>query len=463
MVVWRLTKHTALILLVTGASPSLACPAFMGADSTPEWVQSGAPDHLRLFTIENSGGLPQWKSLPLQIDPMTEAGILDVARTVAPKKEPSAPAPMSKHDRIVFEVNEFGAELSGDMAMPCNTVQLGEIAAPMRPAGRRHAYLALCAPPATAGGESTATAAPIRIGAAPRVRHDQRGQKLVTSFFEYNYLPTNQLLFRTLSARMPDGRWVNAGSDSDFRLRLDLKKFFTLNFTNNDVESYVEATHSGNVGVVGMINFYLRLMMFKIDLKMATIAGFYERSANIPMIVDVPMPANKHLNNGSGMTYTYKLDQTKINPTGYPLSIPESNAELIKKGPSELAKIGLGNCSGEKCVYRLAGAVDTEKFVLDMDIPRTAVENGFFPLYVADVPKFKESMGWKVNKEEDEGRIGFYFENSGLPKGRFQMDYWIRFASAEENSVCPSPAEFKRTLGHPAVVGGPAGKSTIAH
>ena len=98
-----------------------------------------------------------------------------------------------------------------------------------------------------------------------------------------------------------------------------------------------------------------------------------------------------------------------------------------------------------------------------MDVPKIAVEKGFFPLYLPDVSAFKESMGWKVNKKEDDGRIGFYFENSGLPKGRFQMDYWIRFASDNGGSVCPSPAEFKRTINSPTIVGAPSGKETISH
>jgi hypothetical protein len=122
------------------------------------------------------------------------------------------------------------------------------------------------------------------------------------------------------------------------------------------------------------------------------------------------------------------------------LTMPNANAQAVRAGAAALAKIGGQYCHGATCTFRLRGLVGGDTFALDMLVPRDMVDHGFFPQWVNDVAGFKEALGWESGAPAAPGQVAVYFENSGLPAGRYRTDQWIRVGSpAALASTCPAP------------------------
>jgi hypothetical protein len=219
---------------------------------------------------------------------------------------------------------------------------------------------------------------------------------------------------------------------------LDVKNFFTMDFTNADVESYVNNIDLGSTGMVASIDFFMRILFFKVNLKMSTTAGFYADSAHIPTTIDVPLDATALLNNGSGMLYSWTGQGAKIDQSAPAETMPNANPPLIQKGWEALADAGKAYCKGKACLFRLRGTVGDERFGLDVNLPRVVVDSGFYPQWVGNVAEFKKRMGWDDEPADGPHQIGVFFNSSGLRKGQYQLDQWVRIgSSAEMATACP--------------------------
>jgi hypothetical protein len=419
----------------------------VSANSVPEAVTSQPPSSMRLFRYNPRDKNAPWQVIPTQIDPMTEEGVLDTKRITK-----DANQAFRSTDRIVFETNNFGPQFDLSSELPCEAKSVTEVLAKDRANGQNFGYLAACK-----------DSHKLSLSMAPLVTHEPQSYRIKTDQYSYEYQPTNQLLFRTLTAHLPGRASAVAGHNSDFNLRLNFKRFFTMIFGNQDVESYVEASHLGDVGAIALVNFYIKVLMFKVDLKMATMASFYQDSAHIPMIIDVPMPAQNHLNPGSGLLYTFKPMDAKFDLAPSESTVPKVSTDNIKNGYAALTKSGEADCNDASCFYKLKGSVNSEAFAVNIIVPRTAVKRGFYPQLVTDVGGFKKTMGWDKRAPGDDQLIGFYYENSGLEKGRFQMSYWIGFNDHSRSSICPTPVEFKRTLNTDDIADAQKNRRTSAH
>lgn len=382
-------------------------------------------DRLQLFTI---GSQQTWEHLTLQIDPLDEQNLLDASRVKSEKVDQS----ISSKDRLVFYTEQFGRPADARKGLPCGAAEMVEITS----SNKTYAYLVACS-------ESFKNQAKD----IPKVTLEAPLRRIASPQFEYIYNPRNELLYENLTAKTSDGKSVRAAYESDVELRLDLKRFFTLHFDNSDIGSFVNASKVGELGVIEGIAFYLRLFALKIDLKMNTVASFFENGANLPMIVDVPADAHSHLNPGSGSMYTLKTDQAKFQLNHPKTTMTKVNSALIKSSVKETAKAGLANCTTEHCDYRMMGKVGNDDFAIAMQVPRHVVEMGFYPTFVDDVAAFKEELGWKKAKEADPNEKAIYFETSGLAKGRYTVQNWILFGKdAESGASCPAMAAVARTI-----------------
>lgn len=407
----------SLLISTTGHS----CPAFVSGKELTKSGLSLTSDRLKLYTFKDA-----WIELPVQVDPITEDGSLDLVRVKA-----NQPFAIADTDRIVFETKSLSSVRITDQKLPCKGSVVATVESMATSPQTKVGYLIYCdRRPDSISSETAGTI------------HDKSNQIISSKSYVYNYLPANQLLFKELfvKEKEPDGTENLAASDSRFLLHLDPKRFFTMDFNNSDIESYVEGAYTGPVGVTGLINFYLRLLLFKIDLKLATLASFYENAANLPMIVDVPKDGPKALNRGSGMFYTFKPNGVKFVYEGYNRTVPEISATDVVANSSLFMEAGLKNCESSICDYNLMGTVGQRNFSLKIVVPKKAVSQGFFPILVRNVPEFKRTLKIKPTKD-DSSMMGFYYENSGLQKGRFSMDYWIGVNETAEISMCPSPVK----------------------
>ena len=420
---------TVSLGLIT-ADVAQSCPAFLGADKLPPSMLKNTVDRLQLFTI---GSKQTWEHLTLQIDPLDDQSLLDPSRVKPEKVDQS----ISSKDRLVFYTEQFGQPVDARMGLPCGASEMVEIVS----YNKNYAYLVSCS-------ESFKNQAKN----IPKVTLEAPLRRIASPQFEYIYNPRNELLYETLTTKTSDGKSVRAAYESDVQLRLDLKRFFTLQFDNTDIGSFVNASKVGELGVVEGIAFYLRLFALKIDLKMNTVASFFENGANLPMLVDVPTDVQSHLNPGSGTLYTLKVDQARFQLDHPKTTMPKVNSALIKSSIKETAKAGLANCTNEHCDYRMMGKVANDDFAIAMQVPRTIVEMGFYPTFVDDVAAFKEELGWKKTKEADPNEKAIYFETSGLAKGRYTLQNWILFGKdAGSGTSCPATATVARTITNASV------------
>jgi hypothetical protein len=409
-----------------------ACPAVVTAGSLKP-LPAGRREDLRLFTLGSAGGQPVWHSQAVQADPLDDKGILVTGTDAKADGEP-----ISASDRIAMRIERFGQRYEAGIPFPCKSERLFEVQDAR--SSSRFAYLAACDDPS--GATKTKASHP--------VRHDESKQQMGSSVFNYAYQPNNQLVFRSLTATDPvTGKVYDAGGDADLLLRLDPKRFMTIELTNKNVNSFVEASRSGNVGLVSRIQFYLKLLFFKIDLKMGTMASFFEDAANLPMLLDVPVNAFERLNPGSGMVFHWQPKDAVILVDDPGTTAPTANTALIKQGWEALAEQGASRCSSDPCVFRLAGRLSADQpFTVEMVVPRDLVSRGYYPQWIPNMARFKKDMGWDSDDDDQKAmatRAGFYFDVAGLQKGQYKMDYWIRLADWK-GSTCPAPVALKRVL-----------------
>lgn len=417
------------------ASPLTACPAFISA-SELRMPLAAKRSELHLFAIEeNAKGERLWRTLPLQVDPMNAEQLL-----LSPKEEGNRPSDsLAPNDRISMRMEGFASRIRTSDASPCAANQAIELQDPENL--ERFGYLVAC----NTTKHSTANSMP------QPVSHDANQFHIRTPYYHYNYQTNNQLMYKSLTVIDQDtNAHYRAGSAADLMLHLDIKRFFTINFDNEDVESYVEATHGGPVGLATRIDFYLRMLFFKIDLKMATSASFFADAAHIPTIIDAPVHSKKRLHPGSGIAYTWKLDQSLIGETVKSESVPTIPPALIKEGWQKLANRGLAHCFGDPCIYRLNGTVGNQKWQMEFQVPRLLVENGFYPIWIPNVAEFVKGMEWDDAPSPDlQQSVAIYFENSGVPKGQHRLDQWIRLLGPSQelgSYACPRPVRQRRIV-----------------
>jgi hypothetical protein len=402
-----------------------SCPAYLKASLLPNWVTNTSPEELGIFTVNPAR---TWEELPLQLDPMTSDGLFDATRKSTKEK-----SKIQSNDRLVFYTEKFGLPVATNMAFPCKASQLAEIRTP----SNTFAYVAKC----------SSSSKPSQSLAKPVVSLETKNRLISSENFHYIYHPRNQLLYESLLTKSPSGELARSAYESDVGIRLDLKKFFNLHFNNDDIESYVTSSKIGPLGVVQGVAFYLRLFAFKIDLKMNTVASFFESGANIPMVIDVPADAHAHLNPGSGSLYSLKLDKAEFD-MDHPLSsMPRFEGKLLKSGSSGVKKAGLRRCKGNQCNYKMMGKVNDQPFALSMTVDREVVEMGFFPSFIYDVKEFKTDMEWKGTNLSTANERAIFFPTHGLSKGKYKIDSWILLGDASTStSSCPAPVEVGPSL-----------------
>jgi hypothetical protein len=255
----------------------------------------------------------------------------------------------------------------------------------------------------------------------PRVIYQESSREISTKGYSYRFKKENHMLFEELTLKGNEEKVI--ARDSDLYIKSDIKNFFTLNFSSADVESKIMAYRVEPLAALASLGFYLKVLFFKITLDLRTDAAFFESSANIPMVITLPVNAKKRLHPKSGVLYSFLagdgVDLKNIK-TNMPRLMPDKfSGEYISEGLSRCQKV---------CVYELLVPSGTKTLKLKLSIKRSLVEQGLFPWFVADVAAVGEGMEWSFRRGFDPTkRIGIYLEMSGLPEGSHPWDFWIDF------------------------------------
>ncbi len=403
-----------------------ACPAFLSVSDVLPQKRQAFRQSLAVFAWKKGvTGNYAWQGLPLQIDPMDERGVLEFFPPDVRWETKEAQA----NDRLSFYTEEFGERFPGGFELPCLASGIREVRTRTLPP--KYAYVADCGQPVSGLPQ---------IGAPP-IAHDAKFHRVKSDTYEYRYMPKNHLMFDEIAVFLPEDQTrISPATESLLSIRGDVKKFFTMNFDKDDVESTLRHTRQGPLALVGILSFYLRILFFRIDMNLETEVSFFRDGVYVPMVMNMPIDSREKLHAGSGLIFSW------LNPGGEsryltgPGVFPEVDASLVKAGAAAMAAAGKPFCSYRDCTYILRGVRGRVHWALKFVVPRTLADYGFFPSYVPSTRTAKVELGWDKKPTDETERVGVYFEVSGLPAGEHHYDFWILLGIDSPPAVeCPVP------------------------
>ena len=401
-----------------GLGAAHACPSAVFLHEVPR-LAGGQRQGLRLFALRPvAAGRQVWEQVPLQLDPLTPEGrlIFDAGADLSHFNHQAS-------DLLTFQSEDFGRPMDPNTPpLPCSIGAIYEVST-----AAGVAYLTSCA--------ATVNSAPVRY--PTRVTFDREHHTLQSGFYRYRFNPDNYMQFASIAFPGARGDWDEVARDSRLLIHADIKNFFTMRFDSRQIVSRLEASRLGPIANLARLSFFLRILLFKIRMSLATDVGFFVDSAHIPMQVDLPVNAYERLNSGSGILYSWHLASAAVVATKT-MRMPRLDPTLVHMGFKDLAKLGLSYCQGESCLFNYTVDFHGQQLSMAMDLRRSLVERGFFPMFVEDTHKPSAAMGWGLEAEEEAQRIGMYFEVSGLPEGGHPWDFWLRLGAPDQGKPsCP--------------------------
>lgn len=393
------------------ALPARACPGILLAKHLPFLNPDEVARHqLALYAYDGD----EWKERPLQIDPLDGEGSL-----LFPKDRDWRSEKLRLDDRFSFRVEDFGSRYDGAKGVPCRAKELLEISF-----RSKYAYLASCPNPVKG-----ASSEPISFREAER--------EVASSHYRYRYSSKNHLVFEDIQLSERGKKdYVSVARQSDLLIVGDVKNFFTLTFDSDDIEAMIKHKRNGPLGFMAGLEFYLRILAFRINMELLPEANFFEDALFMPMSMTLPVNAAKYLRRGSGIYYSWftekdaqwdwqdsqidELDLKQLDPNG--------------KGP--FAQPNPRHCNSRYCSYRLEGTLRNRRFVMNFVIARKAADLGFFPQLIRDVDAVEKQLERKISRFPPTGRTAIYFETARLPEGTHTWDFWIYFPDQDASGEC---------------------------
>lgn len=401
-----------------------SCPAYLSRESFKEDLPNSPRNYFGLFSWDSK----KWTQLPLQIDPVSRDGRLLFFEGDDSFKDWE----IDEKDRISFLSEGFDKRIDDKAPPPCDGDFIYEIKDPTG----RYVYLADCGPGTTE-----------KVKSNYPIVHDKETFTVNSKVYDYKYHPKNHMMFDQITVK-PEGKEpFAAGSNSVQRIRVDVKKFFTLDFSNDDIESKLRQVREGPIALLGQLTFFLRILFFKIDLQLNTVVSFFEDSVHLPLTINMPVDATKATNPGTGMYFVWEIPEG-IEWDRELSTMPALNPEKIKLGYKELGKLGLKNCRFSYCKFSLVGKLNDFKWSTEFNIPQTMVQNGFFPMFMENAGEDLVKLGWDKKDPFKIRNSGVYYDTSGLTKGQHEFDFWIKIGDKSKSVQrdCPHRVKVVRRL-----------------
>jgi hypothetical protein len=429
----RIISRTYTLIVVTAlliSPPLLACPALLTFDDLPSAPYASNRNSWRLYTLKNKpDGAKTWAREPLQNDPRRKNG-----NYIWPSQKNLARSHVESQDLLAFQTSNFTKTWLASKKLPCKAKQAYRISTQSK-GQPRHGLLVYCS-------EKTSLSKEI----ISPVTFDRQKNYVTSKSYEYKFWPTNHLIFDsiTLNPKSKDSRLIISRNANQL-FRADIKNFFTLTFDRDDVESNLQEIVQRPLGILGRLTFFLRILFFKIDLKLNSAVNFFEDSVFVPMIVNFPSDAPSRVHPSSGILFSWQIDRQQMKWLHSKDDIPILDPDLIPKGYQRVAQEGLKFCGKKNCNFRIRGSYLQHKWEMLFILKRSLVKRGFFPFLTMNSDKSAHDLKWMDSPSEDRQRIALYFETSGLTKGEHPYEFWIQVAppGKELEDQCPSPVSVK--------------------
>ena len=425
---------------------ALSCPSYLFGEDLASLVGSARKD-IFLFALSNED-VNSWVKLPLQIDPVDNDGHIIFSENIQNLLE----KPLVKEDRMIFYTKDFGRPIRSGDIFPCNATStlIKTITSNYEIQDslffKKYAYLGFCK-------ESPDKAIPQTSSEKMNFNLTERrveSDRYVYFFSSDNHMLFNKILFKVNESESEAVIKQNEiANSSDMIIRADIRNFFLMMFGKHDVESELESYMKGPIALSAKVSFFLKILFFRIKLQLSTDVSFFPDSANIPMMVTIPVDAKKYLHPKSGILYSWN-SASNIEVKVKESQMPFINPELFDNDRKKLQKIGLKRCVRDYCFYRAEFILMGHLLAMNFTLPRYLVEKGFFPFYVPNIYDFSEKMGWTTFEKQENvsqpKKIGMYFETSGLPEGNHPWDFWMTLGTKKNTwqASCPHPVKLKK-------------------
>lgn len=393
---WSFTQKIVAGLFLSQVAQ--AHPQYKFAYEFPSLLQKPRSSIIVIFNAGTSDK-PDFRLALPAIVPVTRDGKIRWFENEAWKSEP-----FNGTDRVVIEKDMFGSDVKSSYSFTGCSPRGGEKFL----TDQGVAWLASCNPEVIAKIDSKVR----------RVVYDPVGGQILSRFYSYKFKKDNHMLFDEVKLKGASEFLIS--KDSHLYIRSDVKNFFTLNFSSADIESDLKQRRVDPIAAFASLGFYLKVLFFKLTLDLTTDVAFYESSANIPMVMTLPVNAYDRLHRKSGVLYNFRLGES-VDPKSIKVNMPLLNSDELK---GNFEKLGLKYCS-DICRYEIEVTNPVKTVHMKINIARNLVEKGMFPWFVDDLAKHRDAMRWTL--DDYKGRVGLYFEVSKLPKGSHPWDLWLTF------------------------------------
>lgn len=372
-------------------------------------------ENLSLFRWASADS--RWTALPLQLDAMDKDGDL-----IFPVPQDWMGQKIAPFDRLAISPSAFGDRFTGKEGFPCGGEERFEIRG-----ADKFAYLISCIDKKLDSNFESP------------VLYDEKQRLLRTPYYRYRYSERNHLVFDDIQLVDAEFKaYETVAAQSDLVIIGDVKNFLTLVFDTEDIDARISHQRQGPLGLVGGLQFFLRVLAFRIELALLPEVNFFENSLYMPMTMYLPVDAGRYLRRGSGVYYTWDRgrDSEWLFGDSEMETLDPASVDPEFKGP--LSKPDPRFCTPMKCTYSLKGKVRGRAFSLNFGISRAAAELGFFPRLIREAAAVEKVLKRPVSRFPAPDRFGVYFETSRLPKGTHKWDFWIRIES-EQSQGCDRP------------------------
>ncbi|MBC7661447.1 MAG: hypothetical protein H7249_17260 [Chitinophagaceae bacterium] len=409
--------HSFLKLLVFShcfSATVAACPGLLLGQHLPfNDRKLITRDHLALYNRDTNG----WHPMPLEVDPLDPEGNL-----MFPKDTKWAKEGLTPSDRLSFPIDRFAQRFDPKAPhpdLPCGAKDVIELTYQ-----GRYAYLLDCEQDK-------------QILEPRPVSYDVSKRTVRTNDYLYRYTESNHLVFESIQVASRGGKgMISVAKDSDLMIIGDVKNFFTLYFDSSDIDAEIIHKRQGTMGLMGGMEFFLRILAFRIDMELLPEVNFFEDSLFMPMSMTLPVNAKKYLRRGSGIYYSWAPEKDVVWDWNASRLEDLDFAQLDPDGKGPLTKPSSRFCESRFCLYTIVGKAKDRPFVMNFKIARKAADLGFFPQLILDVPAVEKKLGHKLGRYSPEGRIAIYFETARLPKGTHTWDFWIYFPDKNADEQC---------------------------
>lgn len=410
---WIVCRSLLMALSHLLTSVLNACPGLLLGQHLP-FNEPGRVHRNKLALYVRDGR--NWRPIPLQLDPLDNEGNL-----LFPKSPNWMKEPLSLRDRLSFNLDRFGERYDRKNAgtLPCLPHEWIELNY-----RGKYAYLMTCEPdPAANAGRP--------------VTHIEAQRTVFSDDYRYRYTASNHLVFEQIEVASQSGEgMIPVARDSDLLIVGDVKKFFTLYFDSSDINAEIVHQRQGPMGLMGGMEFFLRILAFKINMQLLPEVNFFEDSLFMPMTMTLPVNAAKYLRRGSGIYYSWapekdvewQWDKSELDDLDLESLNPKGTGPLSTPSPK--------HCNARFCHYTIVGKAKDRPFVMNFKIARKAADLGFFPQLIRDVPAAEKTIDHRLGRFPGEGRIAIYFETARLPEGNHTWDFWIYFPDKNADEQC---------------------------